>query len=103
MMASTSNIHLVDPYSICHVAAGVAARGIGLNLSTTLILHTLFEFVENMYLKKSLSRIFPDSTTDTPLNIIGDTLSAALGWYINDVSSAGKVNLKVSNLLPGGK
>lgn len=102
-MTSTSNKNLFDPYSILHVGAGVAARGIGLSLGTTLVIHTIFEFFENMYLKQRLTKLFPDSTTDTPLNILGDTLSAAAGWYINDMSSAGKVNLQWSNLLPGGK
>ena len=47
-MTSTSNKNLFDPYSILHVGAGVAARGIGLSLGTTLVIHTIFEFFENI-------------------------------------------------------
>ncbi len=98
-----SNSGLFDPYSIGHMAMGVFARGIGLTLGTTMVLHTVFELAENFYLKQQLSRIFPDSSPDSALNILGDFLATAAGWYINDMSTSGKVNLEWSNLLPGGK
>ena len=101
MVSSGSNKNLFDPYSILHVGAGVAARGIGLNLGTTMVLHTVFELAENFYLKQQLSRIFPDASPDSALNILGDFLATAAGWYINDVSTSDKINLEWSNLIPG--
>ena len=98
-MNLASNSGLFDPYSIGHRALGVMARGIGLTLGTTMLAHTVFEIAENYYLKQRLSHLFPDASPDSPLNILGDFLSTAAGWYINDRSSAKKVNLRWSNII----
>tara|TARA_B100001250_G_scaffold384421_1_gene379236 strand:+ start:284 stop:556 length:273 start_codon:yes stop_codon:yes gene_type:complete len=80
------NQTIFDPYSICHAGGGVVARSIKLSLFQTLVLHTIFEIVENKYLKfhPKVKEIFPDPSPDTLLNSIGDTISAALGWYLTD-------------------
>ncbi len=90
-----SNQGFIDPYSIGHAAMGVIARGVGLTLGTTLVLHTAFELLENYYLKEKLSSVFPDNSKDTALNILGDFACTALGWYINDKSSSKKTDLLV--------
>lgn len=80
------NQSLFDPYSICHAGAGVVAAAIKLSFTQTIVLHTLFEFAENVYLKKLpiTRQLFPDSSTDTLVNMIGDTISVAAGWYLGE-------------------
>ena len=80
------NQTMFDPYSIAHAGAGVGARSLGLSLGYTIVIHTVFEVLENQYLKLQplTMRFFPDPSKDTLLNTIGDTISVALGWYLTD-------------------
>ena len=79
-----ANQKMFDPYSLCHAGGGVAAASINLTLTQTIVLHTIFEIVENQYLKfhPSVKKIFPDPSKDTLINTIGDTISVAIGWYL---------------------
>ena len=81
-----------DPYSLCHAGAGVVAASLRLSFTQTIVLHTIFEYVENKYLKTLplTKKIFPDSSADTVANMIGDTISVAVGWYLGD-KHGGKV------------
>lgn len=86
------NQSLFDPYSLCHAGAGVVAASLRLSFTQTIVLHTIFEFAENVYLKKLplTKRLFPDSSIDTLTNMIGDTISVAAGWYLSE-KHGGKV------------
>ena len=79
-----ANQKMFDPYSLCHAGGGVVAASIKLTLGQTVVLHTIFELVENYYLKTHplTRKIFPDASTDTLTNVIGDTISVGLGWYL---------------------
>ena len=81
-----ANQNIFDPYSIAHAGSGVVARSLQLSLLQTIVLHTIFEIVENNYLKfhPTVKKIFPDPSKDTLLNSIGDTVSIATGWYLAD-------------------
>ena len=81
-----ANQNIFDPYSIAHAGSGVVARSLQLSLLQTIVLHTIFEIVENNYLKfhPTVKKIFPDPSKDTLLNSIGDTVSIATGWYLTD-------------------
>ena len=80
------NQTMFDPYSLAHAGAGVAARSLKLSLSQTIIAHTVFEIAENQFLKfhPTIKKIFPDPSKDTLLNMVGDTISTAIGWYLTD-------------------
>ena len=80
------NQSLFDPYSIAHAGAGVVAASLGLSLTQTVVLHTIFEAAENLYLKPhpTHKKYFPDSTTDSIANIVGDTISVVTGWIITN-------------------
>jgi len=80
------NQKMFDPYSIAHAGSGVVARSIGLSLGKTVFIHSIFELVENQYLKfhPTIKKIFPDPSQDTLINVIGDTISIAIGWYLTD-------------------
>jgi hypothetical protein len=79
-----TNQTMFDPYSLCHAGGGVVAASIKLTLVQTVVLHTIFELVENHYLKfhPTVRKIFPDPSKDTLANMIGDTISVGLGWYL---------------------
>ena len=80
------NQTIFDPYSLAHAGSGVVARSLKLSLLQTIAIHTVFEIVENNYLKfhPTIKKIFPDPSKDTLLNSIGDTISIAVGWYLTD-------------------
>lgn len=80
------NQAMFDPYSVAHAGAGVGARSLGLSLGQTILIHSVFEILENQYLKfhPMVRRFFPDPSKDTLLNTFGDTVSVALGWYLTD-------------------
>ncbi len=81
-----ANQRMFDPYSLAHAGSGVVARSIGLSLGKTIFIHTIFEIAENEYLKfhPTAKKIFPDPSKDTLINMIGDTVSTVVGWYLTD-------------------
>ena len=80
------NKALLDEWSFVHFAGGIVGAQTGLSLPLFLVLHTLFEIVENTDKGSGpLSKIGWDRTDgDTMVNVLGDTLSAAAGWYVGD-------------------
>ena len=78
-----TNVNLFDRFSICHAGAGVIAGSVGMGLFPLLAYHTIFEILENYVLKKQFAQVFPDSSTDSALNMLGDTIAVVLGWSTN--------------------
>ena len=78
-----TNHNLFDRFSICHAGAGVVAGSVGMGLITLVAYHTVVEILENYVLKKQFAYIFPFSSTDTKLNMLGDTLAVVAGWSTN--------------------
>jgi len=78
-----TNVNLFDRFSICHAGFGVVAGSVGMGLMPLLVYHTIFEILENYYLKEQFCNIFPASSTDTKLNMVGDTIAVVIGWSTN--------------------
>ena len=78
--------YMFDQYSLLHFSVGVVVYFWGIRLPYWIIIHTIFEIVENSKIGMNLiDKLFfwpgggkplPDSFS----NIIGDSLTAVLGW-----------------------
>jgi len=78
-----------DSYSLLHFAVGIVAYFFGLKWWVFLLLHILFEYLENTpqgvsFIDENLSRVWPGGKEkpDTLLNSVGDTVFAMLGWFL---------------------
>ena len=76
-----------DRYSFLHFSVGAVAYYWDINLKNLIILHTLFEFLENTVEGIKLINKFKywpggKDKADSPLNILGDTISVILGWIV---------------------
>ena len=78
-----TNMELFDRFSICHAGAGVVAGSVGIGLIPLLAYHTVFELLENYVLKQQYSKVFPFSSTDSKINMLGDTIAVVVGWSTN--------------------
>ena len=78
----------LDQYTLLHFATGVSAYFWGIPLQTFLILHTIFELLENtsygMFIINTYIWFWPGGkpNSDSLINRLGDTLGALLGWSI---------------------
>ena len=69
-----------------HLATGIISYFWGISLKNWIILHTLFELIENttygMYFINKYLVFWPGgkSYSDSFINIIGDNIGAILGW-----------------------
>lgn len=77
----------LDQYSLLHFAAGVVGYFFGIPLLIWIGLNILFEAVENSQTgMRFISEIpiWPGEKrfADSPINIVGDILSATLGWIV---------------------
>ena len=86
------NKALLDEWSFVHLSGGIIAAQTGLSLPQFLVLHTIFEVIENADQGSGwLSKIGLDRVSgDSLLNVVGDTASAAAGWYLGKVTRKGK-------------
>jgi hypothetical protein len=80
-------LKLLDQYSYLHFAVGIIAYFWGITFTTFLIMHVLFEFIENTkfgmkIINTYFDKIWPGgkSISDSIINITGDNLCALLGW-----------------------
>ncbi len=83
-----------DKYSLLHLATGIIARFWNIPILWWIVLHTLFEYLENT----KTGRIFINTyltywpggkpSADTFLNNIGDTIFGILGWLLADLNFA---------------
>jgi hypothetical protein len=82
----------VDAYSLLHFAVGVVVRHWSMPLWLFILLHILFELVENtkygMHFINTYLTIWPGGkpAADSILNSVGDTIFSAIGWIIADAS-----------------
>jgi hypothetical protein len=78
----------MDQYSLLHLASGIIARYWNLSLLAWIVLHTLFEWMENtqsgMRFIHTYIKIWPGGklSADSITNSIGDTIFSVLGWCI---------------------
>lgn len=78
---------LFDKYSLLHVISGMIFGIIKIDFMIATTLHSFFELVENSDIgMKILSEIkfWPGGKKfkDTPLNVLGDTISFIYGWLL---------------------
>ena len=79
---------LYDKYSLLHLATGIIAYYFELSLLLWLILHIIFEMLENtwkgVYFIDNYIKIWPGGkrAPDTFINSVSDTVFATLGWII---------------------
>lgn len=79
---------VADQYSLLHFSVGVLAYFWGLSLKLFIVLHVLFEYIENTqwgmnFINNNLKNIWPGSKEhpDSFANsMIGDNLFAISGW-----------------------
>jgi len=75
-----------DRYTYLHFAMGVVVYFWNISLVNWVIIHTLFEFLENTQVGMNIINnyivFWPGGkpTSDTFINNIGDTFGAILGW-----------------------
>ena len=79
-------IKLFDEYSLLHFAVGIIAFYWNISIIWTLIVHIIFEFCENtvigMKFINNWITMWPGGKDhpDSFINMVGDTISAGLGW-----------------------
>jgi len=87
---------LFDKYTYLHFAAGIVIYFWGVSLITWIIIHTIFEILENtkmgMHIINRYVTLWPGGKphSDSLTNSIGDTLGAVIGWisaYLVDTVS----------------
>lgn len=77
-----------DGYSVLHAAVGVVAWHWGIGIIPWVVIHALFEFLENtttgMHVINTYITAWPGGkpSADSLLNRFGDTVFAALGWWV---------------------
>ena len=77
----------LDQFTYLHFSSGILLYFWGVPIVPALILHTIFEFVENSNFGMNLiNRWFPfwpggKSYSDTFINSLGDTIGFIIGWY----------------------
>ena len=80
---------LIDQFSILHFSTGVIAYFWGISFVNFLILHTIFEILENtkkgVYFIDTYLKIWPGGkkSSDNLINSIGDTIFAIIGFIIS--------------------
>ena len=79
----------LDQYSLLHTATGIVSYFWGFSFIASLVLHTLFEWLENTtvgirFINETLAGIWPGGKPepDAMINRVGDTIVFALGWYM---------------------
>lgn len=82
-------LRAIDQFSLLHFAAGILAYFWGLPAIWTLILHIVFEWVENTKVgMKFINEYFPiwpggKPYADSLLNQFTDTVFTMIGWYVS--------------------
>jgi hypothetical protein len=79
----------IDQYSLLHLSVGVVAYFWSISLFTTIVIHILFEIIENTHFGMNLintyfqyswpgGKLYPDNL----LNNTTDTIFTGLGWLL---------------------
>lgn len=93
--------YFFDQYSILHLASGIVAYFFGIRLINWIIIHVMFEYIENttsgmILINKYLKNVWPggkDKADSFANSMLGDNFFAILGWCIAyHIDSFGKKN-----------
>lgn len=89
--------YLFDQYTYLHFSVGIIFYFWGINFNVSLIIHTLFEIIENTQFGINLINkylfFWPGGKpkSDSIKNIIGDTIGFIIGWlsayYLDKIGS----------------
>jgi hypothetical protein len=77
-----------DQFTILHFAVGIIAYFWNVSFLDTLILHTLFEFLENteqgIHIINTYFKMWPGGKpyADSEINMLGDTIGIMAGWLL---------------------
>jgi len=79
-------IQFLDQYTYLHFATGIIAYFWNISFIAWVILHTLFELLENTKMGMQIinrSGFWPGGKTyaDSVINSVGDTIGALTGWF----------------------
>ena len=82
-------LYFVDQYSLLHFAAGIVAYFFYIPLTTWILIHIIFEYIENtkvgIYISNNFFPFWPGSKRcpDSFINSsLGDNFFAILGWIV---------------------
>jgi hypothetical protein len=83
-------VNYFDQYSLLHFATGIVAYFFGITLYNWIIIHILFEYIENtekgmQIINTYFKNIWPggkDVKDSFNNSIIGDNISAIIGWCV---------------------
>ena len=88
---------LFDQYTYLHFAVGIIVYFWNISLLNWVVLHTIFEFLENTKMGMNIINkyilFWPGGKpkSDSIINIIGDTLGTIIGWlsayYLNELGN----------------
>lgn len=92
----------VDKYSLLHLSVGVIFYFWNINLTNSIIIHTIFEILENtklgmFYINKFKYWPGGKPCQDSIINSIGDTIFFIIGWIIASIVSKYDKNYRISN------
>ena len=83
--------YFIDKYSLLHFAVGILFRFFNINFTISLLLHILFEVIENskqgIYFIDHYLTFWPGGKrkSDSLINSVGDTVFFSLGWFIANI------------------
>ena len=78
----------LDKFSLLHMAVGILSYFWGMPLVTLLVIHTIFELVENTDFGRDFITnnftLWPGgkSHADSLVNMVGDTVFVTIGWFV---------------------
>ena len=79
----------MDQYSLLHFATGIIAYFVGLRLDQWILIHVIFEIIENSeyamkFINKYLLAFWPGGKdyADSLINFMGDNIFAIMGWIV---------------------
>lgn len=84
-------VYVYDQYSLLHFAVGVIARYWNISFLALILIHMLFESLENtqqgMYFINTYIPFWPGGKThaDSFINSVGDTVFSGLGWIAANI------------------
>jgi len=83
-------LYPIDQYTLLHFAVGIVIYFFGMSLRTWVILHTVFEILENTHPGiLTLRRLYfwpgGKSEADTIINSAVDTIASMLGWMLGSL------------------
>jgi hypothetical protein len=79
-------LNFLDQFTYLHFASGIIAYFWGFTLTTWIIIHTIFEIMENTPLgMRLINRYIPiwpgnKPSSDSFINSVGDTMGGITGW-----------------------